>query len=85
MCKNFNNKKALLIWRDIEMNEENINNITCKDYQAPNGFSNFVNFSILYKNRDLDEYRVKYLKKTGQPWQKATIQDIYKAELVWGF
>ena len=83
MCKN--NKQALCLWRDIEMNEENMNNITFKDYQSPYGFTNFVHFSILYKNRNLADYREKYFKKTGKPWQKATIQDIYKAELVWGF
>ena len=43
------------------------------------------NSTLRKENRDLEEYRTKYLKKTGQPWQKATIQDIYKAELVWGF
>ena len=58
MCKN--NKQALCLWRDIEMNEENMNNITFKDYQSPYGFTNFVHFSILYKNRNLADYREKY-------------------------
>ena len=57
--------------------------ITTKDYSCV--FQNFIFFSILYKNRNLEEYREKYLKKTGQPWQNATIKEIYKAELVWGF
>ena len=78
------NKKALFLWRDIEMNEENMNKIAYKDYQSPYGFASFVNFSILYKNRDLNEYREKYSNKTGKSWKTATIQDIYKAELVWG-
>lgn len=80
-----NNKKALLIWKGFDINESNLKNITFNDYRSPSGFTNFVNMSILYKNRNLEEYRKQYEKKTGKSWKNATIQDIYNAELVWGF
>ena len=81
----FNNKKALLIWKNKEINESNLKNITHKEYKSPLGFINFVTMSILYKNRNLEKYRTQYVKKTGKRWENATIQDIYNAELVWGF
>jgi hypothetical protein len=74
-------KKAILLWRNIEITNNNANKIITKDYTC--FLKNFIFFSILYKNRNLEKYRNKYVKKTGKPWQNATIQDIYNANLVW--
>ena len=86
--KNMNNnvipeKKAVLLWRNIEINSKNASKIQKKDYTC--FFQNFIFFSILHKNRNLEKYRKQYEKKTGKSWEEATIQEIYKAELVWGF
>lgn len=77
------NKKAVLLWRNISINKENANKIQKKDYNC--FFQQFIFFSILHKNRNLEEYRIRYVQKTGKPWETATIQEIYRAELVWGF
>lgn len=82
---NFTNKKALLKWKGIEINDKNLKIIKKTEYQSPVGFTNFVSISILYKNRNLEYYRNQYVKKTGNSWETATIKDIYNAELVWGF
>jgi hypothetical protein len=74
-------KKAILMWRKIEINNKNAKKIATKDYSCV--FQNFIFFSILYKNRNLEKYHNKYVKKTGKRWQNATIQDIYNADLVW--
>ena len=76
-------KRAILLWRNLKINGENASKIKQKDYMC--FFQNFIFFSILHKNRNLEEYRKQYVKKTGKPWEEATIQEIYKAELVWGF
>ena len=77
------NKRAVLLWRNITLNNENANKVKKKDYMC--FFQQFIFFSILHKNRNLEEYRKQYAKKTGKPWEEATIQEIYRAELVWGF
>ena len=76
-------KKAVLVWRGLECSQENINKIKKKDYNC--FFPKFIYFSILHKNRNLEDYRERYNKKTGKSWKTATVQDIYKAELVWDF
>ena len=76
-------KKAILKWRNIDITNENANKIKKDEYNCL--YQNFIFFSILYKNRNLEEYRKEYVRKTGKPWKSATIQDIYRAELVWGF
>jgi hypothetical protein len=82
MNKNIYGKKAILLWREKEFTNENLNQITEKDYNCI--FKHFVLFSILKKNRELKPYRIKYQEITGKSWEIATIQDIYNAELVWG-
>ena len=77
------NTKALLKWRGLNMTEENINNI--KQNEITCSFNGFVDFTILRKNLDLDNFRNQYQKKTGESWKKATIQKIYKASNVWSF
>jgi len=82
MNKNIeDSKKAILLWRAKEFTNENLNQITKYDYDCI--FKNFVLFSILKKNRELKPYRIQYKEITGKPWENATIQDIFKAELVW--
>ena len=76
-------KKAVLLWRGVECSKENANKIKKKDYSC--FFQKFIYFSILHKNRNLEDYRKKYTEKTGKLWETATIQDIYRAELVWKF
>ena len=89
-CKNkqndvyFYNKKAILKWKNIEITDDNLKKTKFNEYKNPMGFATFIFLSILYKNRNLDEYRKKYVLKTGKSWETATIQDIYNAELVWG-
>ena len=51
MNKNIeDSKKAILLWREKEFTNENLNQITKYDYDCI--FKNFVLFSILRKNRD---------------------------------
>ena len=76
-------KKAVLIWRGLDYSPENINKIKKKDYNC--FFQKFIYFSILHKNRNLEDYRNRYTRKTGKSWKTATIQEIYNAELVWDF
>jgi len=77
----YDGKKAILLWREKEFTNENLNQITEKDYNCI--FKNFVLLSILKKNRKLKQYRIKYQENTGKSWKNATIQDIFNAELVW--
>lgn len=77
------NTKALLKWRGLNMTEENIKKI--KQNEITCSFNGFVDFTILRKNLDLDNFRNQYQKKTGESWKKATIQKIYKTSIVWSF
>ena len=77
------NIKALLKWRGLIITEENIKNI--KQNEITCSYSGFVDFTILRKKIDLDNFRNQYQKKTGESWKKATIQKIYKASIVWSF
>jgi hypothetical protein len=76
-------KRAILMWRGLDCSTENANKIKKKDYNC--FFQKFIYFSILQKNRNLEDYRRRYAEKTGKSWETATIQDIYHAELVWDF
>lgn len=74
-------KKALLKWRNQEITNENLNNISKKEIEC--NFQPFVNFTILRKNINLDNYRIIFTNKTKKQWNIATINDIFKADLVW--
>ena len=74
-------KKALLKWRNQEITNENLNNISQKEIECL--FQPFVNFTILRKNINLDNYRIIFTNKTKKHWNIATINDIFKADLVW--
>lgn len=74
-------KKALLKWRNQEITNENLNNISKKEIEC--NFQPFVNFTILRKNINLDNYRIIFTNKTKKNWNIATINDIFKADLVW--
>ena len=73
--------KAILIWRNLEYTNKNINSIHNKDTQCV--FRAFSKFDILRNQTNIQQYREKYTKKTKKDWHLATISDIFKADLVW--
>jgi hypothetical protein len=75
-------KKALLIWRCEKITAESLQKI--KNYEIECAYNPFVKLTILQKNTDLDYYRKIFTKKTKKEWKNATINDIFKADLVWG-
>ena len=82
--KNMTNlqKKALLTWRCEKITLNSLKKI--KNYEIRCVYNPFVQLTILKKNIDLDYYREKFTKKTNKEWKNATINDIFKANLVWG-
>jgi hypothetical protein len=74
-------KKALLIWRCEKITNESLQKI--KNNEIKCVYNPFVQLTILKKDIDLDYYREKFTKKTKKQWKNATIDDIFKAELVW--
>lgn len=77
------NIKAVLKWRCKEITQDNIEKLTQNDYYC--SYGGFVDFTILRKRIDLNKFRKAYEKKTGKAWDIATIQNIYKANIVWSF
>ena len=77
------NMVAVLKWRGLEITQENIKKITQNDYIC--SYNGFADFTILRKRIDLNKFRKAYEKNTGKSWKKATIQNIYKANIVWSF
>jgi len=75
-------KKALLMWRCEKITDESLQKI--KKYEFECLYNPFVKLTILKKNIDLDYYREKFTKKTKKEWKNATINEIFKANLVWG-
>ena len=73
--------KAMLIWKNLEMTEENINSLNKKDTLCI--FRAFPSFTIIRNKKNIHKYREKYNNKTNKDWQLATLNDILKAELVW--
>lgn len=73
--------KALLIWRDLEYSNENIKNINKSDIACV--FRAFPKFSIIRLRSQIENYRNEYTRKTKKDWRNATINDIFKADLVW--
>lgn len=73
--------KALLIWRDLEISNETINNI--KNSETICNFKAFPRFTIIRLHKQIERYRNEYTRKTKKDWRVATINDIFKAELVW--
>lgn len=74
-------KEALLMWRNKPVNEQNMSSLVKEDIFC--NFEPFVQLTILKKNIDLEQYRKKYTEKTKKKWETATINDIYRANLVW--
>jgi len=70
--------KALLIWRDISDGTTNINNS-----ETMCNFKAFPRFTIIRLRLKIEKYRTEYTRKTKKDWRLATMNDIYKAELVW--
>ena len=81
MSSRLQQKKALLKWRNQEITNANLNNISKKEIHCT--FQPFVNFTILRKNINLDNYRILFTQKTKKQWNIATINDIFKADLIW--
>ena len=75
------NLKALLLWRGLPNKKEIIENIDTKEYYCI--YPAFAAFTIMRKNIDIEKYREAYQKKTGKDWKNATLQDIFKADMVW--
>ena len=75
-------KKALLLWRRQEISVETMQKI--ENHEIACLFNPFVKLTILQKGIKLDYYREKFTKKTKKQWKNATINDIFKANLVWG-
>jgi len=73
--------KAILIWRDLESTSENINKINKSELEC--NLRAFPKFAILRNKKNIDAYRKAYTKKTNKDWREATINDIFKAGLVW--
>ena len=73
--------RALLIWRDLEFSNENIKKINKSDVTCV--FRTFPKFSIIRLRSKIEEYRNEYTRTTKKDWRRATINDIFKAELVW--
>ena len=61
------NLKALLKWRGLNITEENIKNI--KQNEITCSYNAFVDFTILRKKLDLDNFRNQYQTKTGESWK----------------
>ena len=76
-----NNLIALLIWRGIPLTKENIENIDKNEYYCI--YPAFASFTILRKKEYITKYREIYKKKTGKNWETATLQEIFKADMVW--
>jgi hypothetical protein len=74
-------KKALLLWRDEAITVFSLEKI--KNNEIKCTFDPFVKLTILKKNIDLDYFREQFTKKTKKRWAAATINDIFKANLVW--
>lgn len=75
------NIEALLVWRKLPITQENILKINKKDYFC--SYNAFAEFTILRKKINLEKYRQEYERITGESWEMATIQKIFKADLVW--
>ena len=73
--------RAILIWRDLEFTNENIKNINKSDITCV--FRAFPKFSIIRLRSQIENYRNEYTRKTKKDWRIATINDIFKADLVW--
>ena len=73
--------KALLIWRDLEISNETINNINNSETIC--NFKAFPEFTIIRLHKQIKKYRTEYTRKTKKDWRLATINEIYKAELIW--
>ena len=63
------NLKALLKWRGLNINEENIKNI--KQNEITCSYNGFVDFTILRKKLDLDNFRNQYQKKNRRILEKS--------------
>ena len=60
--------KAILIWRDLEVTNDNINNINNTDITC--NFKAFPKFAILRNKSNIEKYRKAYSQKTNKQWQK---------------
>jgi hypothetical protein len=76
-----NNLKALLLWRGTPLTKENIKNVDKNEYYCI--YPAFADFTILRKKEDISKYREIYEEKTGKTWKTATLQEIFKSEMVW--
>ena len=73
--------KALLIWRDLEISNETINNINNSETIC--NFKAFPRFTIIRLRSHIKKYRDEYTRKTKKDWRVATINDIFKSDMVW--
>ena len=73
--------RAILIWRGLEFTNENIKDINKSDITCV--FRAFPKFSIIRLRSQIEDYRNEYTRKTKKDWRIATINDIFKADLVW--
>ena len=72
---------ALLIWRALAISNENIKNISKSETVC--NFKSFPRFTIIRLRTQIEKYRNEYTRKTKKDWRIATINDIFKAEMVW--
>ena len=61
--------------------KENIKNVDKNEYYCI--YPAFADFTILRKKEDISKYREIYEEKTGKTWKTATLQEIFKSEMVW--
>lgn len=73
--------RALLIWRNLEFTNENIKNIDISEITCI--YRAFPKFSIIRLSSRIEDYRKEYTRKTNKDWKTATINEIFKAEMVW--
>ena len=72
---------ALLIWRNLKISDENINSINKSETIC--NFRPFPRFTIIRLRSHIEKYRDEYTRKTKKDWRVATINDIFKADMVW--
>ena len=81
MSSSKTNLNALLLWRGLPNKKEIIEKIDKKEYYCI--YTAFAAFTIMRKNIDIEKYRIMYQEKTGKDWKVATLQEIFKSNMVW--
>lgn len=75
------NLNALLLWRGLSKKKEIIEKIDRKEYYCI--YTAFAAFTIMRKDINIEKYRQIYQEKTGKDWKVATLQEIFKSNMVW--